>query len=368
MNLPFDARRNVHFPEFPPEIKGYSQAYLNASSPRSQQIKDQMKRAGFQGPEAAQIAAHATRDRKQTLTPAEVLAAHKEMAAEYGNQPEHVEIDLVQRFGHEPLESIDKFTLQTHVNDLARRYSQDRVKQARSYLKSIFDEAVAQEFLVKDPTRKLKIPKNLRPKDKQVLTWEQLRAILANSARRDRLLLMLEMTDALRPSELFALRWLSFDDENTLSLTETVYRRQLRPFGKTVKSLGKMSLPNDLVASSGSGRGSARTRLGMRLSSRTRTEDYGHFQSPWPGCDTSPSGRRPTCLRWIGMINFIGISEHLYIASPWRATVEAATMCRFFLTADCVRRRAAFRPRPQTIQRLHRFRLHRSKHDFSPDH
>ena len=100
---------------------------------------------------------------------------------------------------------------------------------------------------MKDPTRKLKIPKNRRPKDKQVLTWEQLRAILASAERRDRLLLMLEMTDALRPSELFALRWLSFDDENTLSLTATVYRRQLRPFGKTVKSLGKVHLPDGLA-------------------------------------------------------------------------------------------------------------------------
>jgi hypothetical protein len=34
------------------------------------------------------------------------------------------------------------------------------------YLKSIFDEAIEQEFLVKDPTRTLKVPKNLRPKDK----------------------------------------------------------------------------------------------------------------------------------------------------------------------------------------------------------
>ncbi len=73
-----------------PEIKGYSQDYLDASSPRSQQIKEQMERAGFQGPEAAQIAAHSTRDRKQTLKPEEVRAAHKEMAAEYGNQPERI--------------------------------------------------------------------------------------------------------------------------------------------------------------------------------------------------------------------------------------------------------------------------------------
>ncbi len=80
-----------------PEIKGYTQTYLDASSPRSQQIKEQMERAGFQGPEAAQIAAHATRDRKQTLSPAEVLAAHKEMAADFGNQPERVIAEARER-------------------------------------------------------------------------------------------------------------------------------------------------------------------------------------------------------------------------------------------------------------------------------
>jgi conjugative relaxase-like TrwC/TraI family protein len=73
-----------------PEIKGYSQEYLDASSPRSQQIKEQLEKTGHSGPEAAQIAAHSTRDRKQTLTPEEVLTAHKEMAADFGNQPEQV--------------------------------------------------------------------------------------------------------------------------------------------------------------------------------------------------------------------------------------------------------------------------------------
>jgi integrase len=158
-----------------------------------------------------------------------------------------IELDLIDKFGDNPLDSFDKFILQTHVNDLAERYSQDRVRQARSYLKSIFDEAVEQEFLVKDPTRKLKIPKNLRPKDKTVLTWEQLWMVLANTERRDRLLLMLDMTEALRPSELFALRWRSFDDCNTLKLTETVYRRKLRPFGKTPGSLTKVHLPEGLA-------------------------------------------------------------------------------------------------------------------------
>jgi integrase len=55
------------------------------------------------------------------------------------------------------------------------------------------------------------------------------------------------MTEALRPSELFALRWRSFDDGNTLSITETVYRRKLRPYGKTSGSLTKVHLPEGLA-------------------------------------------------------------------------------------------------------------------------
>jgi integrase len=158
-----------------------------------------------------------------------------------------IQLDLVNRFGAYPLDSFDKFSLQTHLNSLAERYSQDPVKQARSYLKSIFDEAIEQEYLTKDPSRKLRIPKNLRPKDKQVLSWQQLWLILAKTGRRDRLLLMLDMTEALRPSELFALRWRSFDDQNTLTLTETVDRRTLRSFGKTPGSLTKVHLPDGLA-------------------------------------------------------------------------------------------------------------------------
>jgi ATP-dependent exoDNAse (exonuclease V) alpha subunit len=69
-----------------PEIKGYSQEYLDASSPRSQQIKEHLERTGHSGAEAAQIAAHATRDRKQILTSEQVLAAHKAITEPFGNE------------------------------------------------------------------------------------------------------------------------------------------------------------------------------------------------------------------------------------------------------------------------------------------
>ena len=80
-----------------PEIKGYSQEYLDTSSPRRQQIAEAVARSGFSGPEAAQIAAHNTRDGKQILSPAEVMAAHRQIAAEFGNQADRVVAEARER-------------------------------------------------------------------------------------------------------------------------------------------------------------------------------------------------------------------------------------------------------------------------------
>ncbi len=80
-----------------PEIKGYSQEYLDASSPRRQQIEQAMAKSGFSGPEAAQIAAHNTRDKKQILTPTEVIEAHRRLAAKFGNQANRVVAEARER-------------------------------------------------------------------------------------------------------------------------------------------------------------------------------------------------------------------------------------------------------------------------------
>src|SRR5580658_6808698 len=59
-----------------PEIGGYSREYLEASSPRSQQIREHMAEQGVDGAGAAQIAAHRTRDAKQALSQEETLKRH----------------------------------------------------------------------------------------------------------------------------------------------------------------------------------------------------------------------------------------------------------------------------------------------------
>jgi conjugative relaxase-like TrwC/TraI family protein len=80
-----------------PDIKGYTPEYIEASSPRRQQIEEAVARSGFSGPEAAQIAAHNTRDKKDILSSAEVLAAHRKIANEFGNQADRVVAEARER-------------------------------------------------------------------------------------------------------------------------------------------------------------------------------------------------------------------------------------------------------------------------------
>jgi conjugative relaxase-like TrwC/TraI family protein len=93
-----------------PEIKGYTQEYLDASSPRSQQIRSYLERTGRTGSEAAEIAAHSTRDRKEIHSPGEVMAAHRKLAADFGHQAEAVVRAAHERLQHQekPVNSVDR--------------------------------------------------------------------------------------------------------------------------------------------------------------------------------------------------------------------------------------------------------------------
>ena len=159
-----------------------------------------------------------------------------------------IQKDLVETFDGIPLENFDRFALQLHLNQLAKTRSKDRVLQIKSYVRDIFAEAVEQDFLTKDPARKVTVPSQLRDTDRTTLTWEQLRDALLHLALRDRVLLELDMTNALRPSELFALRWKCFNyAESKMQVFETAYNGAIRPWGKTRKSLGRVHLPKELA-------------------------------------------------------------------------------------------------------------------------
>ena len=96
--LGYEIERGAHGQ---PEIKGYSREYLEASSPRRQQIEEHLEAAGLRGAGAAQIAAHQTRDAKQPLSHEEVRAQHQRLAHDHGQQPQRIVTEAAQRPGVE---------------------------------------------------------------------------------------------------------------------------------------------------------------------------------------------------------------------------------------------------------------------------
>src|SRR5580658_2123974 len=159
-----------------------------------------------------------------------------------------IQADLIDAFDNIRLENLDKLTLQSHLNRLAKTRSRDRVLQIGSYMRAIFREAVEQDFLPKDPARTVKTPSELRESDKTTLSWDQLRAALSMLPLRDRILLTLDMTNALRPGELFGLRWSCFNPELCLiEIKETTYKGKIRPWGKTKGSLTKIPIAQALA-------------------------------------------------------------------------------------------------------------------------
>jgi conjugative relaxase-like TrwC/TraI family protein len=73
-----------------PEIHGYSAEYLEASSPRRQQIEAHLAATQQTGARAAQIAAHCTREAKMDPDTLDMRQQHQALARRFGDQPAQV--------------------------------------------------------------------------------------------------------------------------------------------------------------------------------------------------------------------------------------------------------------------------------------
>ena len=126
-----------------PEIKGYSQEYLEASSPRRAQIKEHLQEIGREGAGAAQVAAHRTRDSKDLLSRDAVLQRHRDLAAKFGNQPDRV---VEQARNSELRIDLQPETIAQQSVTYSRNHVFERtaVQDERSILQSAIDRSMGQ--------------------------------------------------------------------------------------------------------------------------------------------------------------------------------------------------------------------------------
>jgi len=132
-----------------PEIKGYTREYLEASSPRRQQVQDYKREQGIDGAAAGQIAAHRTRDRKELLSPEEVQRQHRELARQHGHQADRVVAeaqDRTQKLTHEnsPAQSPDQARTPEQTARQAVTYAREHLfeKDAVQDRRAIYETAL----------------------------------------------------------------------------------------------------------------------------------------------------------------------------------------------------------------------------------
>jgi conjugative relaxase-like TrwC/TraI family protein len=126
-----------------PEIKGYTKEYLEASSPRREQIKDHLREQGLDGAGAAQVAAHYTRDRKELLSPEVVLQQHRDLAAQYGHQADRVVSrarEHGQRQNYEPEKAAQQAV--TYARD--HLFERSAIEDRRSILESALNRGMGE--------------------------------------------------------------------------------------------------------------------------------------------------------------------------------------------------------------------------------
>ena len=159
---------------------------------------------------------------------------------------------ILANFGETALRDLDSVKLQSWLNQLSGDYSRSMVFHCYTCLKSICGEAVEQDFLAKDPARKLRRPKTRKP-DATILEWPQYQAVInAAETPHNKLAIKVGSGAAVRPGELFGFRWRSLETlpngRYALRVTETVYKSRLRPWAKTPNSEDIVPLPKRLAA------------------------------------------------------------------------------------------------------------------------
>jgi integrase len=159
----------------------------------------------------------------------------------------HLNRLILPKLGTQLLCEIEKFHCQVFLNKLAEAgFSFTIVDHCRTMLKAVFEEALDADLIGKNPARKLVNPET-KEAEKFVLPKAQARQLLESLPFRDRLMAAIAAFCAMRPGEIFGLRWSSWRRDH-FQIEGTAWRGTLRPGkAKTKGSKAPVTIPDVLL-------------------------------------------------------------------------------------------------------------------------
>lgn len=159
-----------------------------------------------------------------------------------------VNAHIVASLGQSLVSNFRRDGLQSFLDEkCASGLSFSIVDHLRWDLNQIFEMAVEEDVIGKNPARLLFTPSEAKQPERQVMTLEEVKQCLAVLDPRERLIVQLAVITGMRPGEILGLPWKHIK-QNCIDVRQRVYRGDIdRP--KTAQSIRSAAISEGLAAS-----------------------------------------------------------------------------------------------------------------------
>jgi integrase len=149
---------------------------------------------------------------------------------------------ILPEFGDRPLGEIERHDCSLFLEKLVRKYSKAVVLHCKVTTKSVFEDAIEDGFISRNPMRKVKTPVTRKPR-KDVLKAEQARLFFSKITNAKHLALMAVASFcAIRASEVFGLSWGAYVG-NSILVKSTAWEGKVYESTKTDDSHALVTVP-----------------------------------------------------------------------------------------------------------------------------
>ena len=174
------------------------------------------------------------------------------------NNINRVNTHVVVAFGSRKVREFRRDELQSFLDAKAAGLSFSMADHLRWDLKQIFDMAVAEDLIRKNPAELLFTPSEAKRGQRLVMTIEEVKRCFAVLELREGLIVQLAIVAGMRPGEIFGLTWETCRAGLCGYPAARIQRADMiRP--KTLQSVRHAALPQDLLLPWSSGRACAST-------------------------------------------------------------------------------------------------------------
>jgi integrase len=160
---------------------------------------------------------------------------------------DRINFHVICEFGKRGIGSFSRHELQDFLDHKAKKgLSYSVVGHLRWDLKQLFELAVAEGYINRNPASLLFVPKEARRPQKLVMTLAEVNTLFSLLDQRERLIVKLAVLAGMRPGEIFGLTWGRLQDEYA-EIRQRVYRGEIDT-PKTTNSVREVARPDGLLS------------------------------------------------------------------------------------------------------------------------